>query len=141
MAHVEDAFGYPLFLKLLNYCLILENGIEFIWQWMSTQDSAFDNITSNPRIPFLWRGSVVRSMVGAQEYYMEVFDSKSRCADSIIEVTLRAWEAKRTTNVGKLRSMSLRPATIETHRILTRGGAGITPTACSGTDSLNVHVA
>lgn len=122
MAHVEDAFGHPLFLKLLNYCLILETGIKFIWQWMSTQDSAFDNITSNPRIPFLWRGSVVRSMVGAQEYHMEVFDSKSRCADSIIEVTLRAMEAKRTTNVEKLRTMSLRTATIETHRILTTGG-------------------
>lgn len=119
MVHVEDALAYPLFLKLLNYCLILEDGIEFIWQWMFTQDSVFDTITSSPRIAFLWRAVMVRSMVGAQEWYLKVHDNEGRCADSIIKITLRTLEAKHTTNIGNF-NISLRPATLETHRILTR---------------------
>lgn len=63
----------------------------------------------------------MRSMVGAQEYYLKVHDREGRCADSIIEIILRAWEAKRTTSIENLGRLSLRPATFETHRILTRG--------------------
>lgn len=87
-----DFVNHPTFLKAIAHCLVAEDKIPYLQNWMTASDDPLSHLASESVQHELWRGRILLHTIEAQAYWSEDFPPLDESVNTYFATTRRAIE-------------------------------------------------